>query len=322
MISSLYAKNEATYGTAETITGTELCLAYGDLAAAFQIVTEQVSIDPITGSMTPVHNPAGVTTMTSAFDILLQGSGAPAAEPYWGKFLKSCGMAMTSAVVSTDTVYTYKPTDTLADHKGLTLKLFRETNEYLGIGLRGNFSCSMDAGGMMRASFNYQGLCDGTVTPAQTPPAGTLQAQRSPTFWNTAFAIGAHTTGVISRFAMDAGVGIERLMDANAATSLNGLHSINILRRQPTFNIMIAADTGLPYDFFTKMKTGAFVDDITFTATSVDGADKITFTIRDPQITATPVRNDRGMLFYDVAYRGANATKNNDWELKVATTTT
>lgn len=322
MISRLYAKIETTPGTEETIAGTDLCKIYGDAANLFQIDQEFVEIDPIIGTMTNIQQTPGITRATAQFDFLMQGSGAPAAEPYWAKFFQASGCKLTTGTNGSDTEYTIAPSDDLSDHKTLTIHAYHETLKMVGVNMQGGVSLVGEAGRLFRATVNLSGVVGSTpVAGGQSPPAGTLQANRSPKFQKVQLQIGAYTTGTLRRFEFSTGANAVDDLDASATTSEHGLKGRVITTRQPTMRLVLRAEHNLPKDFFSALINGEINDDVSFSLPSVDGQDTITMTFRKPQIRAVRMENGEGLLLYNIEFRPVHDTANQDWELKVATTT-
>lgn len=320
MISKLYAKVEATSGTEESISGTDLCKIYGDAANIWQIESEDIPLDPITGSMT--HTPVlkGISRATSQFDFLLQGSGAPAAEPYWGRFFQASGCKLSSAVVSSDTVYTIEPSDTLSDQKSLTVHAYHETNKHIGIGMQGGISLVCEAGRLIRATANLSGLTAATpVVGGASPPSGTLQTNRSPKFEGVQLTIDAYTSGTLRRFEFQTGANPVDDLDASATTSIRGLKGRVITTRQPNITMILRAEHNLPKDFFSALVNGDMTT-LSWSKASLDGDDTLAFTA-EGQITGVPIQNADGLLLYAISVAPRSDTPNADWSITVTTPT-
>lgn len=320
MISKLYAKIEATSGTEETIAGADLCKIYGDGANIWQIESEDVPLDAITGTMTQAPVFKGITRATAQFDFLLQGTGGPAAAPYWARFFQAGGCSLGSAVDGSDTVYTIAPSDTLSDHKSLTIHAYHETNKHIGIGMQGGVSLVCEAGRLMRCTANLSGLTAATpVVGGASPPSGTLQANRSPKFEGVQLTIDAYTTGTLRRFEFQTGANPVDDLDASATTSIRGLKGRVITSRQPSITMVLRAEHNLPKDFFSALVNGDMTT-LSWSKASVDAEDTIEFEA-EGQITGVPIQNADGLLLYAVSIAPRNDTANADWSLKVTTPT-
>ncbi len=320
MISKLYAKVEATSGTEESISGTDLCKIYGDGANIWQIESEDIALDPITGSMTRTPVLKGISRATSQFDFLLQGTGAPTAAPYWARFFQASGCKLSNAVDGSDTVYTIEPSDTLSDHKSLTIHAYHESNKHVGVGMMGGISVVCEAGRLIRASANLSGLTASTpVTGGASPPSGTLQTNRSPKFEGVQLSIDAYTTGTLRRFEFQTGANAVDDLDASATASIRGLKQRVITSRQPNITMILRAEHNLPKDFFTALVNGDMTT-LSWSKASLDGEDTIAFEA-EGQITGVPIQNADGLLLYAVSIAPRHDTPNLDWKLTVTTQT-
>lgn len=323
MITKLYAKVEATSGTEETIAGADLCKIYGDGAGIWQLDQEQVQIDPIVGTMTGVPLTPGISRVTSSFDFLLQGTGAPAAEPYWARFFKAAACSVTSAVVSTNTEYTIKPSDALSDQKSLTLHGYHESNKHIGIGMMGSVGLVCEAGRLMRCTSNLSGISAATpVVGGASPPSGTLQTNRSPKFEGVQLSIDGYTGGTLRRFEFNTGTNAVDDLDASATTSLRGLKGRVITSRAPTITMVLRAEHNLPKDFFSMIVNGTAFSTLSWSKASLDAADTISFLATGGQIRGSQIQNADGLILYQLNITPVNDTANLDWSIKVATTTT
>lgn len=321
MTSSVYAKIETVKGTEETIAGADLCQVYGSPADIIQQSGDLVAIDPINGTMTPFALVPGVIRSTSKFGILMQGTGNPTAEVYWTKFMKACSWVVTSAVVSTRTEYTIKPSDLLTDQKSLTIHAYHESKRGRGIGMVGNFQMKADAGQIWRTDFDYQGVY-GAMLTGQTPPVGTLQANRSPSFWGTQITFGSHTTMKLRSFAFNAGNTVTPDLDANASASFRGLAGYIITKREPMVTLVVRAEDTLARDYFSDMANGNIADDLAFSLSSVDTNDVLSASFKKPQIKTVTIQDGSGLELYQIELRCQNVTPNNDVLFKISTLTT
>lgn len=320
MISRLYAVIEDPSGVEETIAGTDICKLYGDGANIWQIEAADIALDPITGSMTRIPLPKGIVRTTGTFDYLLQGTGAPTAVPYWAKFWQAAGCDLTTTVIGDDTEYAITPSDDLADHKTLTVHAYHESNKHIGIGMTANNQLVCEAGQIWRCTTQLSGLSAATpVVGGQTPPAGTLQANRSPRFDGVQLTIDAYTTGTLRRFEFNTGATAVDDLDASATTSIRGLKGRVITSRQPTITMVLRAEHNLPKDFFSALVNGDLTT-LSFSKASLDGEDTLSFEA-EGQITAVPIANADGLLLYNISVMPRSDTPNADWALKVLTLT-
>lgn len=146
------AKEEASYGVAETIAGADMFLA-GSIkwtpdAGRYQSANHQPSLSPEVPGR-------GRTKASISFDVEMMGSGTPGTAPFWGKLLKACGWSET--IVGGISV-TYAPATT--GIVSLTIKGFFDGVAGQFKGSRGTVSVNHVAGELSIMSFSFDGLWD------------------------------------------------------------------------------------------------------------------------------------------------------------------
>lgn len=160
---ALFAKKEATYGTAINLTAADVIHAEN---VRYQPRGEVVKGDPAKPGFGAVPGVVYGEHGELSFDVPLAGSGVAGEAPKWGMFMKACGwIEDAEAGVSV----TYALGDPGAADS-LTLRWRDAKRSHILAGARGRVSFKLAAGQRPMLSFVFRGLhADVQAAPAPTP---------------------------------------------------------------------------------------------------------------------------------------------------------
>jgi hypothetical protein len=178
----LLAAVEQTYGTFETIAGTDAILVSSlDCQPLDPGLVDRELVLPYFGNRPKIISQR-VGTVT--FDAELAGSGTAGTAPAWGKLLRACGFGET---IVANTSVTYAPA--MASIAGISFDFNNDGNRHRLAGCRGNATFNLAVGEIPRISFEFFGIY----------VAAGVEAQLSPTFANQVAPVvvnSANTTNV------------------------------------------------------------------------------------------------------------------------------
>jgi hypothetical protein len=168
----ILAKTETTYNTDSVpVAGTNAVLVRNvNWASAGLRMNDRPAVRSSIGKLQRIF---GGTLKSVSMEVEIKGSGAAGTAPEIGPLLTACGMSET--VVAATSV-TYRPNSgNTVPHSSITLYFFEGGRKrHILTGCRGTVSFSLEAGGIMVASFTFTGHY--TEPTDQTQPAPTYNA--------------------------------------------------------------------------------------------------------------------------------------------------
>jgi len=196
----LLAAVEASYGTFETVAGTDALLVQNlDCQPLDAGLIDRELVLPYFGNRPKI---VGQRVGTVTFDVELAGSGTAGTAPRWGRLLRACGFGET--VVATTSV-TYAPA--MTGIVGVSFDFNNDGNRHRLKGCRGNATFNLAAGEISRISFEFFGEYVAAATEAQLTP--TFANQATPVIVNSANTTGVNilglTTACMESFTLNLG---------------------------------------------------------------------------------------------------------------------
>jgi hypothetical protein len=196
----LLAAVEASYGTFETVAGTDALLVQNlDCQPLDAGLIDRELVLPYFGNRPKI---VGQRVGTVTFDVELAGSGTAGTAPRWGRLLRACGFGET--VVATTSV-TYAPA--MTGIVGVSFDFNNDGNRHRLKGCRGNATFNLAAGEIPRISFEFFGEYVAAAAEAQLTP--TFGGQATPAIVNSANTTGVNilglTTACMESFTLNLG---------------------------------------------------------------------------------------------------------------------
>jgi hypothetical protein len=196
----LLAAVEASYGTFETVAGTDALLVQNlDCQPLDAGLIDRELVLPYFGNRPKI---VGQRVGTVTFDVELAGSGMAGTAPRWGRLLRACGFG--ERVVATTSV-TYAPA--MTGIVGVSFDFNNDGNRHRLKGCRGNATFNLAAGEIPRISFEFFGEYVAAATEAQLTP--TFANQATPVIVNNANTTGVNilglTTACMESFTLNLG---------------------------------------------------------------------------------------------------------------------
>lgn len=179
----LIAKEEATYGTDPSPTGTANSIQVSSLEVT-PIEADNVQAAAFQGFLGNSTRGTLVANkrVSVTFEVELAGSGTRGTAPAFGPLLKACGL---SEVIVANTSCTYRPVSSA--FKSATIYCFYDGTRHKITGARGSVTFNFVAGQFAVASFNFIGIYN---DPDSTSLGGTFTTQ------NQAAAIEVNNTNL------------------------------------------------------------------------------------------------------------------------------
>jgi hypothetical protein len=200
----LLAAVEQTYGTFETIAGTDAILVSNlDCQPLDPGLVDRDLVLPFFGNRPKI---IGQRVGTVTFDVELAGSGTAGTAPRWGRLLRACGFGETVVGASPGPAsVTYAPA--MSNIVGVSFDFNNDGNRHRLAGCRGNASFNLAVGEIPRISFEFYGLYVAAATETQLSP--TFANQAAPVIVNSANTTGVNvlglTTACMESFSLDLG---------------------------------------------------------------------------------------------------------------------
>lgn len=240
-------KLEATPGTAETLTGTEMFIAQN---FKFTPKFADTANEGLTGVLSNEPGVSGMQTGEISFDVILKGSGVAGTAPEWRIPIMAAGCSET--IVGGVSV-TYKPAAPESYFTfGFTvpgLGAANESQQYKLAGCQGNMKLSFKSGLPFMASFVMQGAW---VAPADssdlTPP--TWQTSVPYSFLNPAMTFQGTSALAFEAFEMDMGNAVSIRPNANSAS---GVLTAQITNRRVTGTVDFELEKLATFNIWTKV---------------------------------------------------------------------
>ena len=183
----LLAAAEQTYGTFETVAGTDALLVQNlDCQPLDAGLIDRELVLPYFGNRAKV---VGQKVGTVTFDVELAGSGTAGTAPRWGRLLRACGFGET--VVSATSV-TYAPA--MDGIIGVSFDFNNDGNRHRLKGCRGNATFNLAVGEIPRISFEFFGEYVAAASAAQVSP--TFGGQAEPVVVNSANTTSVNVLGL------------------------------------------------------------------------------------------------------------------------------
>ena len=161
----ILAAIETTYGTAVTLSSTDVLLA-SDMS--IQYTSNNKARDVIRPYLGASEELVGDDYMTVSFTVEAAGSGTKGTAPAWGKLLRACGMAQT---IVASTLVRYTPAS--AAMESLTMTFHIDGLSHVLNGCRGTADLSLLISESPKIKFTFTGRTDAN------PVAATLSANDS-----------------------------------------------------------------------------------------------------------------------------------------------
>ena len=200
----LMVKKETSYGVSPSATGTDAILVLNpQLTPLDGDILEREIIDPSFGRVR--SRIIAMRKMGLQFDVEAAGSGTAGTAPRFDPLLLACGF--NSTIVASTSV-TYAPISTTPD----SCELYHnwDGNKHQGLGARGTFDLSFEAGQIPKFGFNMTGIY---VPPTDVAfPTPTYTNQASPVAFdstNTATVTVASMSACVSAFNLSLGNQVE-----------------------------------------------------------------------------------------------------------------
>jgi hypothetical protein len=200
----LMVKKETNYGVSPTASGTDAILVLNpQLTPLDGDVLEREIIDSSFGRVR--SRIIAMRRMGLQFDVEAVGSGTAGTPPKFDPLLLSCGF---NATVVSSTSVTYAPISSTPD----SCELFHnwDGNKHQGLGARGTFDLSFEAGQIPRFSFTMTGIYQAPTDEAFPTP--TYSNQAAPVAFdstNTATVTVAGLSACVSAFSLSMGNQVE-----------------------------------------------------------------------------------------------------------------
>ena len=200
----LMVKKETSYGVSPTAAGTDAILVLNpQLTPLDGDVLEREIIDSSFGRVR--SRIIAMRRMGLQFDVEAVGSGTAGTAPKFDPLLLSCGF---NATIVSSTSVTYAPISTTPD----SCELYHnwDGNKHQGLGARGTFDLSFEAGQIPRFSFTMTGIYQAPTDVAFPTP--TYSNQAAPVAFdstNTATVTVAGLSACVSAFSLSMGNQVE-----------------------------------------------------------------------------------------------------------------
>ena len=141
---------ETTYaGTPGNWSGSAILISN----ASFKIERDVVPRELVRGYMGGSDQLVAARRATIAFEVELAGSGTAGTAPAWGHLLRACGMAET---ITADTAVEYTPVTT--GQESVAIRYYIDGIYYVARGCRGNVEFMLDAYGIPKMKFSFNGF--------------------------------------------------------------------------------------------------------------------------------------------------------------------
>jgi len=214
---------EAVEGTAETLEGADVILAYNP---RFEPIIEPHERSPVRSVFSPHPSVMGKRSAKLSFEVELVGPGATGTALYFADALKACGVAETLAATTT-----YKPST--AGGSTATLALYKDGKAKKMWGARGTFRVIAEAGKAVRLAFEFTGADFSDTDTALLSSGVSYHTGIPPAFQGATYTLDSYA-GTIGRMEIDAANQVALRPDINAAS---GHKSAIITGRKPMLTL-------------------------------------------------------------------------------------
>ncbi len=215
----ILAKIEISYGVDANPVGASDAVLVNNPSWALEgsRMNERPAVRSSLGKLPQVY---GGSLKAITFEVEVKGSGTAGTAPEMGPLLRACGMGET-IVPSTSVAYT----PASSGHPSLTIYYYQDGVVHKLLGCRGNVSFTMEAGGLMMASFTFTG--HSAVATDEALPTPTYSAVTPQPYLNANFTINSFAA-VIASFNFDLGNQVSFPPDVRTA---DGYGEIQIVGR-------------------------------------------------------------------------------------------
>jgi hypothetical protein len=225
----LLAAVEQTYGTFETVAGTDAMLVQNlDCQPLDPGLIDRELVLPYFGQRPMI---VGQKVGTVTFDVELAGSGTAGTAPQWGRLLRACGFGET---VVGGTSVTYAPA--MTNIVGVSFDFNNDGNRHRLQGCRGTATFNLAAGEIPRISFEFFGEYVAAATESQLTP--TFANQAAPVVVNSANTTSVSVLGLsacMQSFSLNLGNEIPLRQLAGCT------HEYPITNRLPSGEVVVEA---------------------------------------------------------------------------------
>lgn len=245
-VRSILAKEESTYGTDSSPTGSADAIQVSALEIS-PAESEVLSRDLIRSYLGNSPQLIANTRVTVTFTVEYSGSGTAGTAPQYGPLLKACGMSET---VVASTSVTYAPVSTSFD--SVTMYIDSDGIRHIVTGARGSFTISLNANQIPVYNFTMTGQYNAPTDTAS--PTLTFQNQADPEIFNdtntTAFTLYSATGLALQSAEIDLG------NEVVYRELVNSDKEVLITNRAATANFVIETPTLATKDFFALAVAG------------------------------------------------------------------
>lgn len=245
-VRSILAKEESTYGTDSSPTGSADAIQVSALEIS-PAESEVLSRDLIRSYLGNSPQLIANTRVTVTFTVEYSGSGTAGTAPQYGPLLKACGMSET---VVASTSVTYAPVSTSFD--SVTMYIDNDGIRHIVTGARGSFTISLNANQIPVYNFTMTGQYNAPTDTAS--PTLTFQNQADPEIFNdtntTAFTLYSATNLALQSAEIDLG------NEVVYRELVNSTKEVLITNRAATANFVIETPTLATKDFFALAVAG------------------------------------------------------------------
>ena len=245
-VRSILAKEESTYGTDSSPTGSADAIQVSALEIS-PAESEVLSRDLIRSYLGNSPQLIANTRVTVTFTVEYSGSGTAGTAPQYGPLLKACGMSET---VVASTSVTYAPVSTSFD--SVTMYIDSDGIRHIVTGARGSFTISLNANQIPVYNFTMTGQYNAPTDTAS--PTLTFQNQADPEIFNdtntTAFTLYSATGLALQSAEIDLG------NEVVYRELVNSDKEVLITNRAATANFVIETPTLATKDCFALAVAG------------------------------------------------------------------
>lgn len=246
----LAAAIESLEGTAETLEGADALLVSN---FSFKPNTPPNDRENTSSSMSQFAAVMGARSAVIEFDVEIKGSGTPGTPPEWGKLLKACGFAETTAASPASVAYA--PTSAYGGSPvgipTLTLGGYLDGVRKMIWGARGDVSIKLPTGKPGILHFTFTGADFSVEDVALLSSGVSYQTTMPPVFADANLTIDSYAA-ILANLEMKMNNAIALREDANSAS---GYISAKIAARKPSLSFDPEMVTVATYDFYGKLRS-------------------------------------------------------------------
>ena len=304
-IRALLAKDESTYGSDPTATGSANAILCTELSIE-PIQSDEVSRDLIRSYLGNYDTLLANTRAQVTITVEMSGSGAKGTAPHYSPLFTSCGMSQT---IASGTSVTYAPISSGFD--SCTIVYNADGVQHKLTGCRGTFSINCETGSIPTITFVMTGLYNAPTDT--TMPTCTFQNQADPLVFKqgntSAFQFQSYAAALQSfTFDMNNEIVYRELVGGTKEVILNN--------RAPAGTVQIENISLATKNYFTNA-TSNISGNNTFQHGQSDG-NKVTVTMPKANITAPAYSSVDEIDMLDLAYTAVPNSGNDEVSLVFA----